>query len=126
MQRIKGFIYGWGISILMMAVIFIFSSTPGDQLPNFGFTDSLVKKGGHMLGYGLLSIAYWQGLKWDKKQIKWAWLLAVLYALTDEFHQSFVSGRHASLFDVILFDATGAGIALWITRRFIPPGQSQF
>ena len=79
-----------------------------------------------MLGYGLLSIAYWQGLKWDKKQIKWAWLLAVLYALTDEFHQSFVSGRHASLFDVILFDATGAGIALWITRRFIPPGQSQF
>jgi VanZ family protein len=123
MQRIKDFIYGWGISVLMMAVIFIFSSTPVDKLPYFGFSDTLVKKGGHMLGYGLLSVAYWHGLKWEEKHIKWAWIFAVLYAVTDEFHQSFVSGRHPSVFDVILFDATGAGIALWIIRRFNTPRQ---
>ncbi len=45
-----------------MAIIFAFSSTPGKDLPNFGVLDFLVKKGGHMLGYGLLALAYWRGL----------------------------------------------------------------
>ncbi len=76
-----------------------------------------------MLGYGLLSEAYWHGLKWNKKLAGWAWILAVLYAITDEFHQSFISGRHPSLFDVFLFDATGAAVALWITLRIIPQRQ---
>jgi VanZ family protein len=124
MQWIKGFIYRWGMAILMMSAIFVFSSTPGSKLPNFGFIDTMVKKGGHMLGYALLSAAYWHGLKWDQKNIGWAWVLAVLYAFTDEFHQSFVSGRHPSIIDVALFDATGAAIGVWITNRIIPFKQS--
>ena len=118
MAKIKEFIYRWVPSILIMAVIFKFSSTPGNKLPNFGSIDAWVKKGGHMLGYALLSLTYWHGLKWDKKVVWWAWIFAVLYAVTDEFHQSFVPGRHPSPYDVILFDATGAAIALWIKQRF--------
>jgi VanZ family protein len=38
-----------------------------------------------------------------------AWALAVLYAISDEFHQSFVANRHASALDVA-FDALGAAI----------------
>ena len=72
-----------------------------------------------MLGYALLSLSYWHGLNWDKKRGWWAWIFAVIYAVTDEFHQSFVPGRHPSAFDVILFDATGAAIALWIKERFV-------
>jgi VanZ family protein len=121
MARIKSFFYRWGLSILVMAVIFKLSSMPGDELPNFGLADYWVKKGGHMLGYGLLSLAYWHGLKWNKKLVWWAWIFAVLYAITDEFHQSFIAGRHPSAFDVILFDATGAAIALWISQRLFPP-----
>ena len=123
MQSIKDFVYRWGMSGLVMAAIFFFSATPGDKLPNFGLSDTLVKKSGHMLGYGLLSMAYLHGLKWDKRHVGWAWLLTVLYAATDEFHQSFVSGRHPSPFDVIFFDSTGAAIALWITQHIIPPRQ---
>jgi VanZ family protein len=39
----------------------------------------------------------------------WAWALvfAVLYAVTDEFHQGFVAGRHESAVDVGI-DAAGA------------------
>ena len=107
-----------------MAAIFIFSGTPGDDLPNFGSPDAWFKKGGHMLGYGLLAMADWYGWKWEKRYIWWAWILAVLYAITDEFHQSFVPGRHPSALDVILFDATGAAIALWIVGRFISPRKS--
>jgi VanZ family protein len=124
MQGIRDFVSRWGMSIVMMAVIFFFSSTPGYQLPNYGIIDTLVKKGGHMLGYSLLSLCYWRGLKWDKKYLGWSWVFAVLYALTDEFHQSFISGRHASLFDVILFDSTGAAIGLWVAQRIISPRKS--
>jgi VanZ family protein len=119
MATIIKFVYHWGPSILVMAVIFKFSSTPGNKLPNFGSIDYLVKKGGHILGYGILSLSNWHGLKWDKKGAWWAWIFAVLYAVTDEFHQSFVPGRHSSAFDVILFDATGAAIALWIKQRLV-------
>jgi VanZ family protein len=112
------------MSILMMAAIFLFSATPGDKLPNFGSSDEWFKKGGHMIGYGLLAMTYWHGWKLEKKHVWWAWILAVLYAITDEFHQSFVSGRHPSPLDVVLFDATGAAIALWITQRFISARKS--
>jgi len=40
-----------------------------------------------------------------------AWLMAVLFALSDEYHQSFVSGRTSSLVDVMI-DGGGAGLAL--------------
>lgn len=40
-----------------------------------------------------------------------AWSLAVLYGISDEFHQSFVTNRHASLVDVA-FDALGAAIGV--------------
>jgi VanZ family protein len=126
MSNLKGFLYRWGLAIILMAVIFIFSSTPGSDLPNFGSVDNIVKKGGHMIGYGLLSSAYWHGLKWDKKRVWWALVFAVLYACTDEFHQSFVSGRHPSPFDVILFDAPGAAIALWIRTRFFSSTPGNF
>ncbi|MCX7707278.1 MAG: VanZ family protein, partial [Anaerolineae bacterium] len=47
----------------------------------------------------------------------WAFVLALLYAFSDEFHQSFVPGRHPDPLD-ILTDAAGAGAALaWVQWR---------
>jgi VanZ family protein len=53
-------------------------------------------------------------LRYDKRQYWLAWLLAVLYAATDEFHQSFVPGRNPSIVDIFLFDGLGALFALWL------------
>jgi VanZ family protein len=72
----------------------------------------MVKKGGHMVGYGLLSLVYWRGLGLRSGRQPVAWLLAIAYALTDEFHQTFVPGRHAALIDVALFDNLGAALSL--------------
>jgi VanZ family protein len=51
---------------------------------------------------------------------KFSLALAMLYALTDEFHQSFVPSRTASLHDCAI-DSAGALIALtfiwWYQRR---------
>ena len=91
-------------------------------MPVFDWADLLVKKGGHMAGYGLLALSYWYGLQWDGRRGWLAWLLAVLFAASDEFHQSFVPGRNASLMDVVVFDALGAMLGLlifgyWKKRR---------
>jgi VanZ family protein len=108
----------WGPALFLMAVIFAVSSRPSNELPYFGGWDYLVKKGGHALGYGLLALAYWRGLNMERNN-KWiAWGLAVGYAITDEFHQSYVPGRHPSVFDVIIFDNLGAAIGLILMDRF--------
>jgi len=115
----------WLPAVVMMAAIFIFSSYPADELPDFRFFDYLVKKGGHMTGYGLLAASYLYAFnRRERKFFYFAWLLAVLYALTDEYHQSFVAGRHPSIWDVILFDNFGAILALcFISWRSRPVGQ---
>jgi VanZ family protein len=111
-----------------MAAIFALSSRPSDELPRFGSVDALVKKSGHMLGYGLLALSYWRGFGWDRGRRGHAWALAVAYAATDELHQAFVPGRHPSAVDVLLFDAVGAALALWLRRwragRLAPPPSS--
>jgi hypothetical protein len=112
----------WCPAFLMMAAIFAFSSRPSEDLPNFYLFDYLVKKAGHMIGYGLLALSYLYAFnRRDNKSIFIAWLLTVLYALTDEYHQSFVASRHSSIWDVVLFDNFGAILALafasWKNKR---------
>ena len=120
-MRIKSLLR-WLPAALVMAVIFGFSSTPSTKLPSFGLLDFAVKKGAHMLGYGLLACAYWYGLRFEKNRWWLALLFAILYATSDEFHQSFVPGRHPSWVDVLGFDGGGALIALalaygWLAGR---------
>lgn len=107
-----------------MSVIFLFSSQPSEKLPDLGWADRIFKKGGHMLGYGLLALSYWNGFGWERKKRPLAWLLAVLYAGTDEFHQSFVSGRNPSMWDVLVYDNLGALIALWLAGLFFKQKRS--
>jgi VanZ family protein len=109
----------WIPALIVMSIIFLFSSQPSKNLPDFGLVDRLVKKGGHMLGYGLLAISCWFGFDWERKKRPIAWLFAVLYAMTDEFHQSFVAGRYPSMWDVVIFDNFGALISLWLTGLFV-------
>lgn len=97
-----------------MLIIFGFSARPGSELPDFGWADVLVKKGGHMAGYAMLALAYLFAFRMQTRW-RWAcWLLALGYAVTDELHQSFVPGRTAAALDVLVFDNFGALISLWV------------
>ncbi len=111
----------------MMGAIFAASSLTKKELPNVGAWDVLTKKGGHALGYALLGAAY---LHWLSAGRRLSWRLAMLalaaaafYAVTDEFHQRFVSGRTSSPVDVLI-DTCGAtaGTAAWalIQTRVLP------
>ena len=106
----KPFLY-WLPALAMMLTIFAFSSIPSDSMPDFNWADLSIKKGGHALGYGLLALTYLYAFRFEASKLKYAWLLAFLYAISDEFHQSFVLGRYASWVD-ILIDSAGATIAL--------------
>ena|SRR3972149_446745 len=102
----------WLPAISIMIAIFGFSSIPSDEMPSFGLWDLAVKKGSHMLGYGVLALSYWYGLGYKKNSWRFAFLFAVLYAITDEFHQSFIPGRDPSWVDAFVVDNIGAGLTL--------------
>jgi hypothetical protein len=129
MVKVRVFLHQWGPALIMMAVIFTFSSIPSAEMPSIpGFWDTLFKKGGHMLGYGLLAFSYGHGLGWSRK--RWwllPFLLVVFYGASDEFHQRYVAGRHSTFVDVGI-DSLGAGLALLLryiqqarNLRRVPP-----
>lgn len=114
MKKYLSIVPRWLPAVVIMLIIFVFSATPSANLPHFDLFDYVIKKGGHVLGYALLAAAF---NYWFPNAPKKAFLLAVLYACTDEYHQSFVAGRGASIWDVILFDSTGAMLGLWLASK---------
>ena len=119
---LKGPLLRWGPVLVVMLLIFLASDTPGSSIPTFGIIDYVVKKGGHMTGYALLSMACLHGLtgknRPNRTRVAAAVAIAVLYAITDEFHQTLTPGRTASITDVGI-DAIGAilGVFAWIGIR---------
>src|SRR5690606_14486042 len=106
----------WLPALILMIIIFLFSSRSSNELPNYGNLDYFVKKSAHAFGYGMLALSYLHAL--PKKNYFLAWILAMLYSLTDEYHQSFVPGRTPSLIDVFVFDNIGAVLTLLFHKRW--------
>jgi VanZ family protein len=105
-------------SVVWMSLIFILSSIPGDELGPDMLTINLIKKAGHVVIFGVLAALYFsmfQGRKMLADTGGFLFILSlfltVLYAISDEYHQSFTPGRHSSGYDVII-DACGAIMAL--------------
>ena len=101
-------------------------SAPGIEALHF-----LIRKCGHLTEYAVLCILYWWALgsrqhfataHWQRTLI--AVLLTAGFAATDEFHQSFVPSRGASVDDVLI-DTVGAGLGMLLfsaaRRMFRPP-----
>jgi len=72
----------------------------------------------------VLSVLLWYSIRTERERWRFRWaLLAVViagvYAASDEFHQIFVSGRTASVHDVMIdiCGATLAQIVIWLWLR---------
>jgi VanZ family protein len=102
----------WLPVVVWMGVIFAFSSIPSLN-SGLGTWDYVLRKGAHMTEYAVLACL----LARATGSLAWAFGLTVAYAATDEFHQTFVRGRHGSPVDVGI-DAVGAliGLALWRSK----------
>jgi hypothetical protein len=109
----------WVPVVIWAWFIFYLSSIPHLRFFQNGLVDFIVRKLGHMGVFGilarLLTRAFSGCTYWSWKKIFAASLvLSILYACTDEYHQSFVPGRHASIVDVGI-DSFGAWTALgWV------------
>ena len=80
----------------------------------------IIRKCAHLTEYAILALLLWWAWRASAAPAarawswRWAWniwLVVVLYAATDEFHQRFVPDRQASGWDVLV-DATGAAAGL--------------
>lgn len=135
----------WIVAIVWMAVIFFLSSqqaSDSNQLstgitkiivdfisgifpgmsPQIQWLNHIVRKNAHFIAYFILGFLqinalYINGEK-GRKGFCIALIISVLYAASDEFHQTFVPGRSGELRDVLI-DSAGAltGIGLYLLAR---------
>jgi VanZ family protein len=94
-----------------MALIFVLSHQPAAELVSFGDFDLLMKKGGHFVGYFILGALAWLSTGGWRAAVS----VVVLYAISDEFHQTFVPGRMGTVTDVCIDVAGGACAAALLT-----------
>lgn len=130
----------WLLVIAWMAVIFIFSSQPGDvsdenskfvmyifnliglDLNSFfgDLANFIVRKGAHFTEYFILYMFLYNALKESfsfKKALIFSIIGVFLYASSDEYHQSFVPGRGPSFRDVLV-DTSGGILAMILASIF--------
>jgi len=110
--------------ILLMGTIFFLSHQPGAKL-HFSLIFGLDKLA-HGFIYALLALAMLYAVPRKNLLLK-PWqtcamivILCLLYGMTDEYHQSFVPGREASIGDIVA-DVTGAALLVgaWLRYRYL-------
>jgi VanZ family protein len=111
--RVAGRVGRWVLVAVWMGVIFGFSAQPQAAL-NFGQPEFL-SKAAHVVEYAILGWLV-QRARGDKHAWWQSWLIAVVYAATDEFHQSFTPGRTPRVTDVMI-DAVGAAMGMVVAIR---------
>jgi len=115
----------WLPVLLWIGLIFALSSR--SNLPSYpnDTVDLIAKKAGHVTEYGVLAFLLRRAISRERRwpalpSFGGAFILAVLYAASDEFHQTFVPGRKGNLTDIGL-DALGVLLALclvgWFSRE---------
>lgn len=90
----------------------MFAPSTGD-FDYINIMNLLVRKSTHLMVFGILAVLFFKSIKMKKYAFLVSWILAVLYAMTDEWHQSLIPGRGASFHDVLI-DSMGALMALLI------------
>ena len=96
----------WAPVLLWAAVIFALSAIPSLST-DLGVWDTILRKGAHASEYAILALLLFRAVGREVP----AFLIGFAYAVSDEIHQEFVRGRHASPFDVSM-DAAGLALGL--------------
>lgn len=113
-------LFRWLAVVLWMAAIFVLSANPSVATSLEPVYDFSVKKLAHVVVYGILTALLFGALRLHMRRkvyaVLFAAVIALLYAFSDEWHQTFVPGRSGSLRDVG-FDALGVlGGTLWFGK----------
>ena len=109
--------------ILVCAAIFLFSNQVGEESSKIS-NDLIIRKLGHFSEYmilGFFSFSYLSNLFVKSSEFKdyrktaiTSLVFSVVYASSDEFHQTFVAGRDGNIIDVLI-DSSGALVGIMIS-----------
>lgn len=102
----------WAPVALWAGLIFTLSSIPSLDT-GLGTWDIVLRKLAHVAEFAVLGALVYRALKREPAAIAFA----SLYAVSDEVHQSFVSGRQGSPVDWII-DTAGAVAGVLLAARF--------
>jgi len=115
----KQIIKKWLAVVLWAGLIFFLSHQPELKSGLPERWDSFLAKLSHFLEYAILTFLLIRALQehklTKKKTLFLAVILAMGYAFSDEYHQSFILGRNASLRDVFI---DSLGILLIVCQAF--------
>lgn len=110
---IKKFTLQWLPVLVWMVLIFTLSNHSTLPGPQVYLWDYIFKKLAHIIFFGFLFFLFARALNWNHKlqnwTFVWAFIFTILYAFSDELHQSITPGRHSQLTDVG-YDTLGAAI----------------
>src|SRR5437870_3232460 len=101
-------------SIVLRPVLWLFPHASEATLATIHL---LVRKAGHLTEYAILALLAARAFRTSSRELlrnRWFWLsllFVVAYSLSDEFHQSFVPSRTASIYDSMI-DSVGGFVAL--------------
>ncbi|MDZ7586607.1 MAG: VanZ family protein [Patescibacteria group bacterium] len=106
----------WLPVIIWAGIIFLFSNQTINKPAPFSWPDFVVKKTAHVTEY---AIFYWllfraisqKNKLVGKKSFIFSLIIVILFALSDEWHQTFIPGREGTLRDVG-FDTIGGLLSL--------------
>jgi VanZ family protein len=101
----------WAPVVLWAALIFALSSIT-DLGTGLGDWDVVLRKLAHIAEYAVLGALVLRAAR----SVSVAVLLGSAYAVTDEFHQTFVSGRHGSPVDWLI-DTAGVVLGVAVASR---------
>lgn len=112
--------------MLWASLIFYLSSQSVLQGLELDVLDFIFKKSAHIFVYAVLYWLFYRAgmlvFHPTTQKTHWMWagplLLTLLYAVSDELHQTFVPGRTGTLRD-FGFDFIGAGVVLLRKYRYI-------
>jgi VanZ family protein len=103
----------WLPVVVWAGVIFAFSSVPSLST-GLGTWDTILRKAAHITEYAILGALLYRAFRREAPALA----TGIVYAASDELHQHFVRGRHASPVDVAI-DALGLtiGMLAWLWMR---------
>jgi len=105
----------WLPIVFWCGLIFYLSSLPVPPPTGNFFFDIVLPNLAHLAEYALLFTLLWRA----SKSFPFSLFLAILYAFSDELHQSFVPTRTASIND-ILVDILGVLLAWLVIWKLLP------
>ncbi len=121
MFLVKKIVVYWLPPLVWMGLIYFLSSFHKLQASSVSWQDFVIRKTAHFLEFAILFVLYNRGLAKStqlpiKKRLFLTLALAIGYAMTDEFHQTMVSGRTGRFFDIGVDSLGAVGGLLFVLR----------